>query len=183
MKKFIIMLMVLATTVANAQYKSTTVVEIAKGSFSLGAGGVDSLATPSATSTDSLYILSSLFIIEADTLSFVLEVTSSKGAVRYDTLLANSANRILFQRPKADSIGALVKLQIYSPSGIADTSAWANLSTVATKTALTGPVVFGTPYAKSSSKLHAKAAFLFWNDHTTAATGTYKLYAIRKFIK
>ena len=167
--------MVLAATVANAQYKQTTVIEIAKGSFSLAAS--------SASGTDSLYILSPLFVVEADTLSFVLEVQSSKGSMRYDTLLGNSANRILFQRPTADSIGALVKLQIYSPSGIADTSAWANLSTVATKTALTGPVVFGTPYAKSSSKLHAKAAFLFWNDHTTAATGTYKLYAIRKFLK
>lgn len=179
MKKLILGLLFLTVSIVSAQYKNTVVVEIAKGSFNLERG--DSVST---TGRDSLFILSSLFVIEADTLSFVLEVQSSQGAIRYDTLLANSGNRLLFQRPKADSIGALVKIQSFSPSGVADTTSWTNCPTVVTKTALTGPVVFGTPYAKTSSELHAKAAILLWNGHLrTAVTGTYKLYVIRKFIK
>lgn len=178
MKKLILGLFLLAVTFANAQYKKTAVVEVAKGSFSLERG--DSVST---NGRDSLFILSPLFVLEADTLSFVLEVQSSQGAIRYDTLLARPSNRLLFQRPKADSIGAIVKIQSFSPGGIADTTSWANSPTVVTKTVATGPVVFGTPFAKTSSELHAKAAILIWNGHLrTAVTGTYKLYVIRKYI-
>jgi hypothetical protein len=79
---------------------------------------------------------------------------------------------------------ALVKLVPVSPSGIAYGTTWANLDTAVHKTILLGPFAYGSPLAKPSNVLWAKLSVLLVNKYYgTAVTGTYKIFAIRKWIK